>query len=73
MPRRGYRADPRDSLNAAGPAVTLTLDANQGYDVAGPCRLLAAVAACRIAFIEQPVPANDHAALAQLCARAQSR
>ena len=53
----------------AGPEVTLTLDANQGYDVAQTLRLLDAVADCRCAFIEQPVPADDHAALARLCAR----
>ena len=52
----------------AGPEVTLTLDANQGYDVAQTLRLLDAVADCRCAFIEQPVPADDHAALARLCA-----
>lgn len=54
----------------AGPSVTLTLDANQGYDVETTLRLLDAVAACHIAFIEQPVPAGDHAALTELCARA---
>lgn len=52
----------------AGPEVTLTLDANQGYDVETTLRLLEAVADCRCAFIEQPVPADDHAALARLCA-----
>ena len=54
----------------AGQAVTLTLDANQGYDVEMTLQLLNAVAACRIAFIEQPVPAGDHAALTELCTRA---
>ncbi|NDD64981.1 MAG: dipeptide epimerase [Acidobacteria bacterium] len=53
----------------AGPEVTLTLDANQGYDVETTLRLLDAVADCRCAFIEQPVPADDLAALARLCAR----
>ena len=53
---------------AAGPEMTLTLDANQGYDVARTLRLLEAVTDCHIAFIEQPVPARDLAALAELCA-----
>jgi len=53
--------------SAAGPEVVLTLDANQGYDVPQTLRVLNTVADCAIAFIEQPVPARDLAALAELC------
>lgn len=68
-------ADPDEDIarirairSAAGPEVVLTLDANQGYDVPQTLRVLNTVADCAIAFIEQPVPARDLAALAELCA-----
>lgn len=53
----------------AGPSLLLTLDANQGYDVDQSLALLDAVADCRIAFLEQPVPATDREALRELVAR----
>lgn len=53
----------------AGASVRLTLDANQGYDVETTLRVLAAVSDCAIDFIEQPVPAADREALAELCRR----
>jgi L-alanine-DL-glutamate epimerase-like enolase superfamily enzyme len=42
-----------------GPDFPLHVDANQGYDGDGALRVLTALAAEGIAFVEQPVPAQD--------------
>lgn len=54
---------------AVGPGMRFSLDANQGYDVAQMLRVIEALRACEIAFIEQPVDARDLDALAEVCAR----
>ncbi len=53
----------------AGSGIKLTLDANQGYDVETTLRVIDALSDCAIDFIEQPVPATNLAALAEICAR----
>ncbi|MBI1763341.1 MAG: dipeptide epimerase [Acidobacteria bacterium] len=55
---------------AVGPAMRLTLDANQGYTLAETLRVLEALRACNIAFIEQPLDAADVEGMRELCARA---
>ncbi len=55
---------------AVGPAMRLTLDANQGYTLAETLRVLAELRACDIAFIEQPLNAADLAGMRELCQRA---
>lgn len=54
---------------AAGPAVRLSLDANQGYTVAQTLLVLNDLRDCDIAFVEQPLPAADLAGLRELCQR----
>ncbi|MFN0085787.1 MAG: mandelate racemase/muconate lactonizing enzyme family protein [Blastocatellia bacterium] len=80
---RGFRAlkikcglDPLEDIarvravrSLAGPAVRISLDANQGYDVAATLRVMDALRDCGIAFIEQPVPARDLEALREVSAR----
>ncbi len=55
---------------AVGPALRLTLDANQGYTLAETLRVLEELRACDIAFIEQPLSAADLAGMRELCQRA---
>lgn len=52
---------------AVGEGLGLSLDANQGYDVAQTLRVLAALRDCNIAFIEQPVAASDREGLREVC------
>jgi L-alanine-DL-glutamate epimerase-like enolase superfamily enzyme len=47
----------------AGPDYPLHVDANQGYDAPTALRVLTQLAAERVDFAEQPVPARDHEAL----------
>jgi L-alanine-DL-glutamate epimerase-like enolase superfamily enzyme len=54
---------------AAGPAVRLSLDANQGYTLAQTLLVLDKLRDCHIAFIEQPLAAADGAGLRELCQR----
>jgi L-alanine-DL-glutamate epimerase-like enolase superfamily enzyme len=54
---------------AVGKQMRIALDANQGYSVAETLRVLAALADCDIAFIEQPVKATDAEGLRELCER----
>lgn len=51
---------------ALGPGVTLCADANCGFDYARAARYLAGVADAGIAFLEQPLPADNLAGLARL-------
>ncbi len=55
---------------AVGPALRLTLDANQGYTLAETLRVLEELRACDIAFIEQPLNAADLEGMRELCQRA---
>lgn len=55
---------------AIGPALRLTLDANQGYTLAETLRVLEQLRACDIAFIEQPLNATDLEGMRELCRRA---
>lgn len=43
----------------AMPNCTLTIDPNEGWDVAGLCRFVAAVASLPVVLIEQPLPAGQ--------------
>jgi L-alanine-DL-glutamate epimerase-like enolase superfamily enzyme len=52
---------------AVGPEMRISLDANQGYDVDQTLRLVSALSDCHIAFIEQPIAANDLDGLRSLC------
>lgn len=56
--------------DAVGPALRLTLDANQGYTLAETLRILERLRDCAIAFIEQPLKASDMVGMRELCARA---
>jgi len=58
---------------AAGADVTLTVDANQAYDAENALKLEAALRPHRIWSLEQPVPATDRAALAQVRQGAEAR
>jgi L-alanine-DL-glutamate epimerase-like enolase superfamily enzyme len=52
---------------AVGDAMRISLDANQGYSVETTLRVLADLRGCNIAFIEQPVAADDIEGLRELC------
>jgi L-Ala-D/L-Glu epimerase len=54
---------------AVGPAMRISLDANQGYDAAQSLHAIESLRDCDLAFIEQPVPARDLDALREVCAR----
>lgn len=54
---------------AVGADMRISLDANQAYSVEEALRVLSALRDCNIAFIEQPVAANDIEALRQTCLR----
>jgi L-Ala-D/L-Glu epimerase len=56
--------------SVVGPAMRLTLDANQGYSLAQTLCVLEQVRACDIAFLEQPLKATDLAGMRELCQRA---
>lgn len=58
---------------AAGARTTLTVDANQAYDAEGAVRLEAALRSFGIWSLEQPVPARDRLALAQVRQVSQTR
>ena len=53
---------------AVGDAMSISLDANQGYTADETLRLLAALRDCRPSFIEQPVDARDTEAMRRVCA-----
>lgn len=61
------------AVAAAAPAARLRLDANQGWDVGGALALLDTLAARGVAIelLEQPVPADDLAALAAVTNRTE--
>lgn len=54
--------------DAVGPAAELVADANGAFDLATAGAFAAAVAPCRLAWIEEPVRGNDPTALAALAA-----
>jgi len=54
---------------AVGDAVRISLDANQGYSVGTTLRVLAELRGCDVAFVEQPVAADDIEGLRELCGR----
>ncbi|MDQ3013333.1 MAG: dipeptide epimerase [Acidobacteriota bacterium] len=54
---------------AVGDAVQISIDANQGYSVETTLRVLKALRDCNVAFIEQPVAADDIDGLRELCRR----
>lgn len=54
---------------AVGPAMRLTLDANQGYTLTETLDVLELLAVCDIAFIEQPLKATDLEGMRELCER----
>jgi L-Ala-D/L-Glu epimerase len=56
---------------AVGQTLRISLDGNQGYTVAETLRVLAELRACNIAFIEQPLKADDLAGMRELCQRAE--
>ncbi len=49
-----------------GPDVTLTIDANGGWDLPQATRCLAEMADCNIALVEQPLPRGDYHGLRKL-------
>ena len=55
---------------AVGPAMRLTLDANQGYTLSETLHVLEQLHACDIAFIEQPLNATDSDGMRELCQHA---
>lgn len=55
-----------------GPGVQLRFDANQGYGVEQSVRLARGVAELDVALLEQPTPAGEPAALAEVTARLRS-
>lgn len=59
----------RTVRRAVGAAMQISLDANQGYSAHQTLRVLDALRDCGIAFIEQPVAADDLAALRDVCRR----
>jgi muconate cycloisomerase len=64
----GVEAD-RDrvaAVRAAAPEMEIRVDCNEGYDVDAAVRLARAIAPCRIALLEQPVPRRDLAGLARV-------
>jgi L-alanine-DL-glutamate epimerase-like enolase superfamily enzyme len=54
---------------AVGTEMRISLDANQGYDLNQTLRMVNALSDCNIAFIEQPIAANDLDGLRDLCSR----
>jgi L-alanine-DL-glutamate epimerase-like enolase superfamily enzyme len=54
---------------AVGTEMRISLDANQGYDVNQTLRVVNALSDCKVAFIEQPIAANDLDGLRDLCSR----
>lgn len=55
------------------PRLALRIDANGAWDVARTCRAAALLDPGRIAWLEQPVPADDAGALAAACRHARER
>src|SRR5207244_1192650 len=55
----------RKVREAVGPDVDLAFDANQGYTAAGALELLRGCAGVGLAFLEQPTPRRDFAALGE--------
>lgn len=55
-----------DAVRAGAPAARLIVDANEGWDTAAYERLAPELARAGVAMIEQPLPAADDAALAEL-------
>jgi L-alanine-DL-glutamate epimerase-like enolase superfamily enzyme len=55
---------------SVGPALRLTLDANQGYTLVETLHVLERLHDCDIAFIEQPLKATDLEGMRELCQRA---
>ena len=51
---------------AAGPDITIGIDANQGWDLATARQCLARLEDCNLLFAEQPVPVNDPKDLVRL-------
>ncbi|MDR7521309.1 MAG: dipeptide epimerase [Armatimonadota bacterium] len=49
---------------AVGPDVQIRIDGNQGYDPATAVAVLRKLESCDLEYIEQPVPAWDHAGMA---------
>jgi L-alanine-DL-glutamate epimerase-like enolase superfamily enzyme len=64
----GMQGDPDRiaAVRAAAPQSELIVDANEGWTAANLAENLAACAAARVTLIEQPLPANDDAALASI-------
>lgn len=54
---------------AVGTSVDLIIDANQAYDTPRALALADAAAKAGVSLLEQPVPARDHAALAEVARR----
>jgi len=52
-----------------GEEMRLSLDANQAYSIEETLHLLAELCDCDMAFIEQPVAANDPEAMEEICRR----
>ncbi|MBY0278609.1 hypothetical protein K2Z84_25025, partial [Candidatus Binatia bacterium] len=57
----------------AAPSVALRIDANGGWDLERTRRALELLDPARIAWLEQPVPADDRAALVAACREARAR
>jgi muconate cycloisomerase len=51
---------------AVGPDVTLTVDANGGWDESSALRCLEQLADCRLALVEQPLPRGNYTGLRRL-------
>jgi L-alanine-DL-glutamate epimerase-like enolase superfamily enzyme len=64
----GVQGDPGRiaAVRAAAPQSELIVDANEGWTAANLAENLAACAAADVTLIEQPLPANDDAALASI-------
>lgn len=65
----GGRGDDLERVRAVrtgAPAARLIVDANEGWDMAACERLIPELARAGVAMIEQPLPAGDDAALAEL-------
>jgi len=65
--------DPEEDLQrvravreASGPEVPITIDANQGWDAATARRMLPQLEPLDLLFVEQPIPAGNPQALAEL-------
>lgn len=59
----------RSIRQAVSNLTRISLDANQGYTVEETVKVLEALRDCDIAFIEQPVAADDGEALTEVCRR----